>query len=966
MAWVGAIVVAIAGIFFAKLAIDRGWIGRMPPGVRCLLLSIFGVILITGGEWALRRIGRAAAVGLFGAGLAVLYTTAYATAGFFQLLPPAGGFLLMALVALLGFALTIHTRLLTIGVLSIMGGYLCPILSGGSGPLLALPLYLTMLLTICLGLSAVMPRPFRPLRYVALIGHGMLAFAWMISEGRDAPAVALVFASLWWAMILAESLWAALRRQSALGNVVISVLSTAWFVTVGCGILYGTGPRGDAWLGGFTLAVALAAAAIAATFGTGLDGIRGRFTTPIDKLATTLWGQCAVLLAVAVALQFDDYGMTIGWLAIAIVSIELGRRLEARWLDCFGLIVGALALARVLTLDAMNPALETPVFAINDAVRITGWSILALAALAAVHLASWRIRPAREWPWPALLASLEVLGWAALCWLQCGPLTATCGWLLGAIVLLAFHRQGWRQRYLELGATLLAVTAGKWLLFDALAPRLELGWHAEASLPLLNSQMGLALAIAAVGWWLGRIVLNRAAQARSEAAATLRPINPGAGWTLWQLCIVAVVTLVLIAASFEIDRIVMRAAAGAIAFGRPLGQARQLLLTILWTLGALVVQVLVMTAARHAAMRAVAPQARRPALLTGFAWTVLSICAIKWIAGDTLWWATREISGGRGGWIVANLQMIAGIVLAVTALLAWRWRGAERGAIKTRPRAPVADPAQWVPFAAGVIVLWGLSFEVDRAIAMLYESRQATNWTTPWPATQHRALWLTALWGAGGLVMMIIGRRRALAGLLAGGCGLLLLAAAVWLTFDSLAPRLAEGPALTTPVLNLQFMVGAALVIMALAATRLWNDAGTALAALRDAAIPTRMTLFAVAGIIGLWLGSLEIDRFFHPGAGRTLERVDMAKQTGLSIWWAVYAVFLIGLGFAKRIAWSRYAGMALFAITLVKVVLIDMAGVDAVYRVLSFVGLGLLLILTSIAYVKLAPRLLGEAQRDA
>jgi uncharacterized membrane protein len=168
------------------------------------------------------------------------------------------------------------------------------------------------------------------------------------------------------------------------------------------------------------------------------------------------------------------------------------------------------------------------------------------------------------------------------------------------------------------------------------------------------------------------------------------------------------------------------------------------------------------------------------------------------------------------------------------------------------------------------------------------------------------------------------------------------------------------------PVVNLQFMVGMALVIMSLAAARLWNGEGTALPALRDAALPTRMILFAAAGVIGLWLGSLEIDRFFHPGAGRALERVEMAKQTGLSIWWAVYAVFLIGLGFAKRIAWSRYAGIALFAVTLVKLMVIDMAGVDALYRVLSFVGLGLLLILTSIAYVKLAPRLLGEEPQDA
>ena len=66
--------------------------------------------------------------------------------------------------------------------------------------------------------------------------------------------------------------------------------------------------------------------------------------------------------------------------------------------------------------------------------------------------------------------------------------------------------------------------------------------------------------------------------------------------------------------------------------------------------------------------------------------------------------------------------------------------------------------------------------------------------------------------------------------------------------------------------------MGAALVIMMFVGARMWSGVEASLAAPRDAAGPARLMLFAAAGVIGLWLGSLEIDRFFHPGAGRALE----------------------------------------------------------------------------------------------
>jgi len=112
-------------------------------------------------------------------------------------------------------------------------------------------------------------------------------------------------------------------------------------------------------------------------------------------------------------------------------------------------------------------------------------------------------------------------------------------------------------------------------------------------------------------------------------------------------------------------------------------------------------------------------------------------------------------------------------------------------------------------------------------------------------------------------------------------------------------------------------------------------------------------------GLIGLWLGSLEIDRFF--AVDTFGQDATMARQTGFSIWWGLYALTLIAIGFARRVAACRYAGLALLAVTLAKVLTLDMAEVRYVYRVLSFIGVGLLLVVTSVGYAKLSPRLLTK-----
>jgi hypothetical protein len=749
-------------------------------------------------------------------------------------------------------------------------------------------------------------------------------------------------------MVQFEALAAALRRQSTYGNIVASLLATAWFVTVGCWVLADSQPPGFDWLGTFTVGVGVVAAAVAAQFGPPF-GMLARPGTAMDKLAIALWAQTGALLVVAIALQFDGYGQSIGWLAMALAAVEIGRRSRFRAVDVFGLVVGALALARVALLDRELAAMRGQLLAFGQ-VSITNWTVLGLAAIAATLAAGRRLRDVWRRT-QVTLTVLAMLGWLELCAQQCGGLWTTGGWLLGSAALVAAGRIGMRQRYLEIGLVALVAVAGRWLLVDAILRRADPRWDPTASLPVLNWQMALAVAIAGVGWWAASALARRSRAATGRLQAGLLS-SVG-----WQIALLVGTVLILVGLSFELDRAVEGLLARGRFFNWSPAQLLSLLWTLLWALGSAGLAV----AARFlVGRRPVDPLTGRrgPNLLLAFAWSLLIVCAVKWLFGDTLYWALIARTGRTVGALpVANLQMLAGVVVAACAV-ALLTLG--RAPADERPgRSPWTAAAAAVAPAAALLVLWGLSFEVDRAIGR-FEAGRGEGWAPLWHPIQSRFLWWTLLWAAGGLAMMLWTRLRPPAPTMASaGWCVVVLATVVWLGYDTLGWRIQEGVVLATVVFNLQFMVGAALAAALAAACWHWATADGGARVVSPAA--ARQIGLALIGLIGLWLGSLEIDRFFAPEAQRMTANAAMARQTALSIYWGLYAITMVAVGFAWRSALCRYAGLALLAIALVKVLTVDMAEVRYVYRVLSFLGVGLLLVATSVGYSRLAPRLLSS-----
>jgi uncharacterized membrane protein len=60
---------------------------------------------------------------------------------------------------------------------------------------------------------------------------------------------------------------------------------------------------------------------------------------------------------------------------------------------------------------------------------------------------------------------------------------------------------------------------------------------------------------------------------------------------------------------------------------------------------------------------------------------------------------------------------------------------------------------------------------------------------------------------------------------------------------------------------------------------------------------------------------------------------------------WLIFALALLGIGILRGVASLRYASLVLLMVTVAKVFLVDMSELTGLYRVASFLGLGLFLI---------------------
>jgi len=166
----------------------------------------------------------------------------------------------------------------------------------------------------------------------------------------------------------------------------------------------------------------------------------------------------------------------------------------------------------------------------------------------------------------------------------------------------------------------------------------------------------------------------------------------------------------------------------------------------------------------------------------------------------------------------------------------------------------------------------------------------------------------------------------------------------LWTLVANIASDGSAAPLPHVPFLNpLDIGVG-----IALAATLLWLRSIGRVA-------PWSLALAAAAGFV--WLNAIVV-RGFHHYAGVPYEfdvwLGSLAVQTGITLLWTAIALVTMWLAAARSLRMPWVAGAALLGAVVVKLLVVDLSGSGSVTRIVSFIGVGVLMLV--IGYVAPLP----------
>lgn len=414
----GALVVVIGVGLFLKYAYDQGWLGRLPAGMKCLLAAGFGAMLLGGAEVLRRRVNAWASVGLNAAGLGTLFAAAYAAGRVFALVNDATTFALLAGTWMLGLLIAWRTRLVTVAIISILGGYAAPFLIGGGGREWVLPIYWIMLLAVGVGAAAVGRGAFAVLRWITLAGTMLLGAIWIIGLARNWPMLSTSYLGAAWALAHLELILAARDRESAdggapsrrrRGRIAVpassSIGMTCWAAVLGVFIARHSTLYPD-WMA--PLALAGTALGLGVTLAGHLRFFVDAPATPGEKLGAGMMVQVAALLIGAIALGISGSAQVLMWLALGAAAVGGGRWTRSAGLAVYGVVLLTIGAARLLAWDSWRGPLAVPADNIHGLVVSPWMGLVLLAAgawIAAAAFLAWRgpaqddgSEPARDTP----------------------------------------------------------------------------------------------------------------------------------------------------------------------------------------------------------------------------------------------------------------------------------------------------------------------------------------------------------------------------------------------------------------------------------------------------------------------------------------------------------------------------------------------------------------------------------------
>jgi uncharacterized membrane protein len=321
---------------------------------------------------------------------------------------------------------------------------------------------------------------------------------------------------------------------------------------------------------------------------------------------------------------------------------------------------------------------------------------------------------------------------------------------------------------------------------------------------------------------------------------------------------------------------------------------------------------------------------------------LLAATAVKLLASDLAYYDARWHT------TVFNLTFAA-FVLLIAALLYGARRYARAEDLQEGERfTAVAVMIATANLLAIVVLSAEAMGHFERAQAMVRE--QASVLDVSARLENLKQLALSAVWTIYGATALIIGIRRNQRATRLVSIGLLAIAAIKLLVVDL---SFYDAP-WHTLIFNHTFAAFALLIAALSVAVRFYARAEEVDEQERAMLLPVLIVAADLLAIIAL---SAEASGFFARqirADGAEIRDLRLARQLSLSVIWAVYGGAMLVIGIVRRHRLLRIMALLLLGVTIFKVFIIDLASLEQIYRTISFIVLGLILLAVSFLYQRL------------
>jgi uncharacterized membrane protein len=922
---IGALALVIGLGFFMKYAFDNNLISET---VRVLIGVVVGFVCLGFAYRTHQKGFQIFAQGLVGAGIAILYLSVYASFNFYSLLPQWLAFLMMSCVTAMALALGIYFNSRVIGLFGWAGGFLTPImLSTGSANEIGLFTYIALL---NVGLLAIvfMKNDWQIIEPLTLVSTWIMYWAWFFKFYHESDLIITVFfISVFWLLFfgLDFARFRLLSNSATPLQHTVAVFNTIIYYTI---LYHLIDYNHHSWMAGVTI--------ILAGIHIGIFWWLNHHKS-VHEIVIIRYVLTAITLAVlATAIHFENFRTVIGWSIEAAALLWFGIQWRKSFVWFAAIVLFIFSIVKLAATQGAFSYIPIESFQLLLNERSLTFVVLSLA----LGVSAYRL-PKIEDPigkysnllhsaWCIVLFTLltvetndyfqqDILSASSstadlLIFIR--PMILTIVWLILSLPLMWI---GSRQKLMPLVAsafTLLGLAACtlflQGLAFEPL----------QEYFPVINIRSA-AFVIVIVGTLFQYHQANR--------------LQPQQSWIKFFRSAALYVLPILLFTFFTVEfndyfrRQMLDQSESIIEI---LEFSRPLVFSMAWTMLAVILFWIGLR--------------RRLAPIIQSALCLLVLGACAFLVRGLLFEPIQEFTP------ILNIRSTALFVLLLGIFFHY---------YLSKHTQPVPD---WcggfssiMIYSFSIILFIFLTVEINDYFRNLMVNQIETVLEI---LTFSRLMIFSAVWTILSLLLVWISRKKNLTEFIFSGLSILVLGVCLatirGIEFSPIASF--------RFILNIRFFCGLIVVAAIFIHQSLLGSAPL------DVKWKNILPQVFQIGIIVLSLVLItgETRDFFQreivttQASGDALKHLDNLMQLSLSSVWLLYSMALMILGFWRSLSSIRIIAFVLFGFTILKIFIYDLSYLETLYRIFSFVGLGLILIAVSYVYQRYKHIIFGTGKQ--